>query len=230
MATARDQRAALPAAILEALRGYDSPTLANAIETFNVRSRAIGFTRSDIRSIFQDLPPMVGYAVTGRIRSAVPSDQQYSRHPWWDHIISVPPPRIVVLEDLDDPPGLGAFWGEVQANIHRALGCIGTVTNGSVRDLDAVRALPFHYLAGNVAVSHAYVHLVDFGTPVTVGGLTVATGDLLHADRHGALSIPWELAAQLPEVSERIIAKEKVTIDFCHSSDFSVTGLKKLTP
>ena len=172
---------------------------------------------------------MVGYAVTGRIRSAAPSTQQYSRHPWWDFVLSTPSPRVVVLEDMDDPPGVGAFWGEVQANIHRALGCIGTVTNGAVRDLDAVRELPFHYLARNVAVSHAYVHLVDFGTPVTVGGLTVETGDLLHADRHGVLSIPLNIAEQLPAVCERITAKERTIIDFCRSSAFSVAGLKDLT-
>jgi 4-hydroxy-4-methyl-2-oxoglutarate aldolase len=223
------ERNALPSAVLEALRRYDSPTLANAIETFDVRSRATGFTRGEIRSIFDDLPPMVGYAVTGHIRSVAPSSQQYSRHSWWDVVLSVPPPRIVVLQDLDDPPGLGAFWGEVQANIHRALGCLGTVTNGAVRDLDAVRALPFHYFATKVSVSHAYVHLVDFGTPVTVGGLAVETGDLLHADRHGVLSVPPSIAAQLPDASDRILAKEKTIIDFCRSAGFSVGGLKELT-
>src|SRR5262249_22005172 len=155
----------------------------------DVRSRSEGFT-TGIKCVFPDLPVMVGYAVTGRIRSATATKESYSRRPWWEYVLSIPAPRVVVFEDVDDPPGVGAFWGEVQTNIHRALGCIGVVTNGCVRDLTEVRALPFHYFAGSIAVSHAYVRLVDFGEAVTVGNLTVRPGDLLHADQHGVLSIP----------------------------------------
>jgi regulator of RNase E activity RraA len=214
---------------VDALRRYDSPTLANAIETFDVRSRSAGFASADIKSFYPDLPVMVGYAVTGRIRSALPSEQQYSRHSWWDFVLTVPSPRVVVFEDLDEPSGIGAFWGEINANIHHALGCVGVVTNGSVRDLTEARSVPFQYFAKNVAVSHAYVHLVDFGTPVTVGGLVVRTGDLLHADQHGVLSIPSELAEKLPTASDRLIEKEKTVIGFCQSQAFSVDGLKKIS-
>jgi regulator of RNase E activity RraA len=203
--------------------------MSNAIDTFKVRSHATGFMRPEIRCIYPDLPAMVGYAVTGRIRSAAPAGGAYSRKPWWDFVQTIPEPRIVVFEDIDDPPGTGAFWGEVNANIHRALGCLGVITNGSVRDLVEVHDVPFHYFAKDLTVSRAYVHLVDFGTPVTVGGLRLSTGDLLHADRHGVLSVPTEIASQLPEAAEKIIKKERTIIDFCRSARFTTEGLSKIS-
>jgi 4-hydroxy-4-methyl-2-oxoglutarate aldolase len=215
-------------AALAALRNYDVPTLANAIETFDVRLRTEGFMGPEIRAIFPELPIVNGFAVTGRIRSAKASPATYSRRAWWEFVRTVPKPRIVVFEDLDDPPGVGAFWGEVNCNIHRALGCVGSVTNGSVRDLAEVKAIPFHYFARDVVVSHAYVHLVDFGTRVTVGGLTVETGDLLQADQHGVLSIPCELVSDLPAASEKLILQERRIIDFCRSDEFSVQGLAEM--
>src|SRR5688572_18708917 len=125
--------------LLDALRRFDTPTVANAIETFDIRSRSEGFTAPEIRAIFADQVPVVGYAVTGRIRTATPDATSYPRRQWWDYILTIPSPRVVVLEDLDDPPGVGAFWGEVNASIHRRLGCAGVVTNGGVRDLAEVR-------------------------------------------------------------------------------------------
>jgi regulator of RNase E activity RraA len=214
---------------LEALRRYDVPTLANGIETFDVRSRAAGYAGGDIRCVFPELPIVNGHAVTARIRAAEPSDEPYARRSWWEFTQTVPAPRMVVIQDLDDPPGVGSFWGEVNGSIHRALGCVGVVTNGSVRDLSEVRAIPFHYFAGSIAVSHAYVHLVDFGTPVEVGGLTVETGDLLQGDQHGVISIPADLVADLPAACDRVIAKERVVIDYCRTPDFTIDGLANLS-
>ncbi len=211
---------------LEALSGYDAPTIANAIETFDIRPWIEGFMSPAIRCIFPEMGVMAGYAVTGRIRASTKGAGSYSRHPWWDKILEVRVPRVIVLEDVDDPP-VGAFWGEVQTNIHKALGCIGTVTNGGVRDLSEVRAAGFHYFAGSIMVSHAYVHLLDFGEPVSVGGLTVKTGDLIHADQHGVQLIPLEIARDIPAACEAIIAKERRIIDFCKSLDFTLEGLKK---
>ena len=215
---------------LEALLRYDTPTIANAIELFDVRPRDSGFMRPEIRSIFPGMGVMAGYAVTGKIRAVgqPKKNEVASNFDWWDYILRAPAPRIVVLEDLDDPPAVGSFWGEVQANIHRALGCVGTVTDGGVRDLNEVGPLGFHFFARHVIVSHAYIRLVEFGEPVEVGGLTVRTGDLIHADKHGAQVVPLEIAAQVPAAAEKIMVRERRIIDYCKSPAFDPEGLKAL--
>jgi regulator of RNase E activity RraA len=215
---------------LAELRLYSAPTLANAVETFNLRPRTAGFTSGAIRCYFPELGPMVGYAYTATIRAASepPSGAAALRPALWRELEKIPQPRVVVLQDLDDPPGVGAFWGEVQSNIHRALGCVGTVTNGSVRDLDEVRALGFHFFAGSVAVSHAYVHLVELGVPVEVGGLTVRPGDLLHGDQHGVLAVPPEIAGRIAEGVEQVERVEREIIAYCQSPGFTREGLKDL--
>jgi regulator of RNase E activity RraA len=143
-------------------------------------------------------------------------------------VLSIPAPRVIVVHDLDEPRGQGAQWGEVQANIHRALGCAGVVTDGSVRDLDEVRALGFQFAAAHISVSHAYVHMVDFGLPIKVGGLWVKPGDLIHADQHGAVTIPAEIAPRIPEAVVKVEADERKIISLCKSSTFSADGLKQL--
>lgn len=214
---------------LEALRRYDAPTIANGIETFDVRPWTEGFMTPQIRCVFPEMGVMAGYAVTGRIRSSKKGEGSYSRHGWWEAILEIPAPRVIVLEDVDDMP-VGAFWGEVQTNIHKALGCIGTVTNGGVRDLNEVRAAGFHYFSGSIMLSHAYVHLLDFGEPVTVGGVKVKPGDLVHGDQHGVQIVPPEIARDIPAACEQIIARERTIIDFCRSTNFSLDGLKQLIP
>ncbi|MFN2459736.1 MAG: RraA family protein [Candidatus Velthaea sp.] len=219
---------------LERLRTYDTPTVANAIETFDIRPRTAGFMTPAIRSIFPDvgfpdLGVMVGYAVTARARSSVPTDAVYSRHGWWDALEAAPRPRIAVIQDVDDPP-VGAFWGEVQSNIHRALGCEGAVTNGGVRDLREAHALGFHYYAGSVMVSHAYVNLLDHGEPVEIGGLTIHPGDLIHADRHGVHVVPLEIARDIPAACETLAAKERRIIELCQSPAFALEELKRVQP
>ena len=132
----------------------------------------------------------------------------------------------MVIQDLDPAPGFGAYWGEVQTNIHTALGCLGCVTNGSIRDLDAT-AKGFQLLAGCVGPSHAWVHLVDFGQPVNVAGMTVRSGDLIHADRHGAVVIPHEVAPKVVEAAALIGRREHVVISACQRPGFTVDALKK---
>ncbi|MBI4609506.1 MAG: RraA family protein [Candidatus Rokubacteria bacterium] len=213
---------------LDALRKISSPSVANAIETFKLRSRSEGFMASEIRALFPELGPLVGYAVTAVIR-AEPEPQEGHRASvfgWWDYIVSIPAPRVVVVHDLDDPRGQGAQWGEVQANIHKALGCAGVVTDGSVRDLDEVRAIGFQFAAAHVSVSHAWVHMVDFGLPVKVGGLWVTPGDLLHCDQHGVVSIPHPIAGQIAEAVTKVEAAERRIIQTCQAPDFSVEKLK----
>lgn len=215
---------------LDALRKITSPSVANAVETFKVRPREEGNVSSQIRALFPELPPMVGYAVTALIRSerGPIEGHRASVFGWWDYVQSVPAPRVIVVHDLDDPRGQGAQWGEVQANIHRALGCVGVVTDGSVRDLEEVRGLGFQFCAAHVSVSHANVHMVDFGIPVKVGGLWIKPGDLIHGDQHGVVTIPHEIAAQIPEAIAKVEADERRIISVCQSSDFTAEKLKAI--
>lgn len=219
----------LSPAVLRALQTLSTPTVANAIETFNIRPRNQGFMDASVRCMLPGLGVMVGYAVTAKIRAAEPPapGAAVPRRRMWEHILSIPEPRVVVIQDLDDPP-VGSFWGEVNANIHRALGCVGTVTNGGVRDLDEVERLGFHLFASQVHVSHAYVHVVEIGTPVEVGGLTVHPGDLLHGDKHGVIQIPLEIAPDLFRAAKEVETRERRIIEVCQSPDFSIEKLSEL--
>ncbi len=220
--------ATLDPKLLDELRKISSPTIANAIETFNVRPRSAGFVASEIVCRFPKLGVMVGYAATALIR-AEPGPVEGHRAPefaWWDHVAASPGPRVVVMHDLDEPRGQGAYWGEVQANIHKALGCVGTVTDGTVRDLPEAEALGFHFFSAHVSVSHAYIHMVDFGLPVKVSGLWIRPGDLLHGDQHGVVVIPPEIAPQIPEAAARIEARERKMIAACRKPGVTLDELK----
>ena len=216
---------------LNALRQFDTCMIANAVETFNVRLRNTGFTDGTIRCMFDDAPPMVGYAATARLRSGDPpiAGRTYrDRGDFWNRILEIPSPRILVLEDMDDPPGRGAFVGDMHAAILNALGCIGYVTNGAVRELPAVRAMGVQLFAGSVAVSHAYAHIFDIGAPVKLGGMEVHPGDLLHGDRHGVVAVPMQIAPAVPGVAANLREAEQRVIEFCRRSDFSVTKLAEI--
>lgn len=216
---------------LDALRLFDTCMVANAVETFNVRLHNTGFTNASIRCMFEDAPPMVGYAVTARLRSGTPpivGGIFRDRADFWNGILEIPSPRILVLEDKDDPPGRGAFVGDMHAAILKALGCIGYLTNGAVRELPSVRTMGLQLFAGSVAVSHAYAHIFDIGAAVNVGGMEVSPGDLLHGDRHGALTIPAKIAGAVPAVAAELQREEQKVIDFCRSSAFSVAKLGEM--
>ena len=162
-----------------------------------------------LKSIFPDMGHMIGYAVTAKIvADAAPSGHMnVSRTEWVDEIMKAPAPRVLVLEDLDYPNPIGSFWGEVQANLHRALGAVGTVTNGGVRDLDEMQEVGFFAFASCVLVSHAYVHITDVGVPVKVGGLEVNPGDIIQGDQHGVLSVPRSIASEIPDAVKRVERK-----------------------
>jgi len=213
----------------EILRRLDACTLANAIETFHQRLRNEGFVNSSVHCLFPELPPMLGYAATVKIRGSAPPTAAglYSdRTDWWDYILSLPAPRLVVVQDVAAQAGLGSLLGAVHVNILRALGCLGAVTNGSVRDLPAAKKLGFHLFAGSVSVSHAYVHIVEFGAPVEIGGLRIQSGDLLHGDLHGVQSVPLAVADKIPLAAAEIIAKEQELITLCQSKEFSIEKLR----
>lgn len=216
---------------LEALRAFDTCVVSNAIETFNLRLRNAGFVDPSVRCMFEDLPPIVGYAATARLRSGEPpvaGRRFHDRSDWWNNILEMPAPRIIVMEDMDEPPGVGAFIGDVHAAILTALGCIGYVTNGAVRELPAIRKLGLQLFAGNVAVSHAYAHMFDFGAAIKIGGMEVRPGDLLHGDRHGVLKVPRDAAARIPGVARRIRENEQRVIEFCRSGQFSLPQLRQI--
>jgi regulator of RNase E activity RraA len=210
--------------LLEALRRYDTPTLSNAIESFDRRPRDVGFASHQIRCMFPDLPPMVGYAATATIRSRGPAGDG-NQEALYEHAQSMPAPRVVVVQDLDDPPAHGALWGEVQSTIFKALGCAGTVTDGCVRDLKEVRQMGFQLFARAACVSHAYVRVEETALEVTVGGLAVRPGDLIHADQHGVLLIPLEIAADLPAAADSVIRREQELIGWVRSADFEPSRL-----
>ncbi|MEZ5384162.1 MAG: RraA family protein [Prosthecobacter sp.] len=214
---------------LRALQSLDTCTVANAIETFDVKLRNEGYADANIRCLTNCDSPVVGHAVTARIRcSALPvtGGSYVDRTDWWDHVLTIPGPRIVVIEDVDETPGVGAFIGEVHACILQALGCVAAITNGSVRDLPAITASGFRLFANHVSVSHAYVHVVEFGGPVKVGGLEVHPGDLLHADCHGVLSVPQDIAASIPPAAAQIIERERKVLELCRAGDVTVKQLR----
>jgi len=216
--------------LIQSLARLDSCTVANAIETFDVRLRNTGFTDSSVRCMFDELPPIAGYAATARVRTSEPPMEglnYYDRTDWWNHILTIPAPRIVVVEDVDGQPGLGAFIGELHANILLALGCVGVVTNGAVRDLPAVRAAGFQMFARNVSVSHSYSHIFDFGQTVEVGRMKVQPGDLLHGDVHGVQTVPIGIAGKIPSVAERMNGEEQKLIALCKSKNFTIENFRE---
>lgn len=213
---------------LNALRSISTPTVSNAIESFNVRPQNEGFMSGEIKCIFPDMGVMVGYACTGVMIASWPDKEREEPLDFrmWEHILQIPAPRVAVIQDIDQPPCIGSLWGDVNANMHKALGCVGVVTNGGVRDLDEVHKLGFQFFASQVIPSHAYDHLVDVGNPVKVGGLVVSPGDLIHADKHGVLVIPREVASEVAEAARKVEESEQRLINLCKSPDFTMEKLK----
>lgn len=211
---------------LESLRRWPTCAISNGIELFNIRPRNEGYMLHEMKCLFPELGAMIGYAVTAVISADSPEGRRIQPSDWWEMILKIPEPRVVVIHDIDHPV-VGSFWGEVNANIHRALGCIGTVTDGSVRDLDEVREMGFHFFSSCVTVSHAYVHLVEIGIPVKVGGLVVKSGDLILGDKHGVISIPLEIARDVPRAAQLVEDWERPVINYCKSKDFTIEGLKE---
>lgn len=194
--------APLTDAELDAIRQLDTPTISNALELIDgLRPWTDGFTRPDIVCRFPEFKTVVGYAVTVEIASAVPGRKSVPRDQYWESIVAQPSPRMIVIHDRDEKP-LGSFWGEVNGSIARGLGAVGVVTDGTVRDLDEVREMGFQFLSREVSVSHAYVHAEALGTTIEISGMKVSPGDLIAADKHGAIQIPLEVAKDLPRLAE----------------------------
>ncbi len=222
---------ALTQADLDALRAFDTPTICNALEVVAPERRATGFTTEPLVCADPALPPIVGYARTATIRAAEPppasaDELRARRAAYYEYVGEGPGPTVMVIEDIDARPGFGAWWGEVNTTVHKALGSLGCVTNGSIRDLDML-APGFQLLAGEVGPSHAWVHVVDFGGPVNVHGMGVRHGDLIHADRHGAVVVPLVVARDLPAAVDLVARREKVILDACARPGFDIDALKR---
>jgi regulator of RNase E activity RraA len=216
---------------IELLRRTDSCTVSNAIETFNVRMRNEGYVQGSVHCILPDLPPVAGYAVTGRIRTTAPPIDglcYYHRHDWWEYVSRFPSPKIIVMEDMDREPGVGAFFGEIHAQIGKALGCTAYLTNGAVRDVDAIELAGVQCFADRVSVSHSYAHVTEFGEPVEIGGLTISPGDLLQGDRHGIQCVPSDIADDLHSAISEIVSHDAELIKACQSANFSMEKLEKI--
>ena len=216
----------LTEADLDALRALDTPTVCNALEIVAPERRAIGFTTAPLVCPRPALPPIVGYARTARQRSIRPAQAGAAeRIAYYEYIAEAPGPTIVIIEDIDTQTGYGAFWGEVNSNIHKAICCLGVVTSGSIRDIPDC-AEGFQLLAGNIGPSHAHVHIVDFGTPVNVHGMDVETNDLVHADQHGAVIIPIEVARDVPAAAQKIIDREAIVLEACNAPGDGIESIK----
>jgi 4-hydroxy-4-methyl-2-oxoglutarate aldolase len=207
----------LSAEDLKLLAQYDTPTISNVIELFEVRPRNTGYM--DGRACFPEMPPIVGYAATATMRTAYPRsegdvysalDEQMARFG------ELPGPAIVVFQDLDDPP-VAATFGEVMCASYQRFGALGIITNGPARDLDQVRCLGFPAFSDGVVCSHAYTHITSVHQPVPVGGLVVRPGDLLHADTNGVCAIPAAVASELAHAAAEFEACESVCLNFLRS-------------
>jgi len=211
------------------LRQFDTPTICNALEVASGARELTGFTQRTLIAASPTLPSIIGYARTSTIRCSTPYEAEQRRAKqlsYYEYIAQPDQPSIAVVQDIDERAGLGAFWGEVNTHIHWGLGCVGTLTNGSMRDLDAMQP-DFQCLAGSLSPSHAWVQVVDCGKPVEVFGMSVSDGDIVHADRHGAMVIPKQHLKKLPAAIDLMTRREKVLLDAARLPDFGFPALKE---
>jgi regulator of RNase E activity RraA len=219
----------LSAELLALLRSVDTPTVCNALEHVMGGRTNEGFTAAPVIPLDPALPPIVGFARTARLRcsqasSEPPAVVRARRLEWYRYVSASPQPAIAVIQDEDPRRGLGAFWGEVNVALHKGLGVAGVLTDGSMRDLGTVDP-GFQVLAGSVMPSHAFVHLAAIDVPVEVFGLAVKPGDLLHADRHGAVRIAPEHLAGLAEAIALVARKEAPLLAAARAAGFDVEAL-----
>lgn len=201
------------------LAQFDTPTMANAIEFFGVRSRTEGVMDPSIHCILPNGKTMIGYACTAKVSASAPATTNQADI-WMEYyawLQQTPRPSLAVIEDIDEKP-VGSFWGEVNATVHKSLGCAGTITNGGVRDLNEVEALGFGFFASTLLVTHAYIHIEEYDCPVQIGGLTVNPGDLLAADRHGVVLIPGAIAGDLAAACRRAGDAELPVLEGCRKA------------
>jgi len=214
---------------LKTLAQFDTPTICNTIELFEVRPRAAGYMDGRIRANFPEMPPAVGYAATATMRCALPRregdvygslDEQEAR------FAELPGNPIVVFQDLDDP-ALAATFGEIMCTTYQSFGAAGLITSGAARDLDQVRRIGFPTWSNGAICSHGYSHIVDLHRTVRVGGLTIQPGDLVHADANGVATIPLEIASEVAQVAAEFVAAEAIVLDYLKAGSPTVGGFSE---
>jgi regulator of RNase E activity RraA len=215
------------AADLEILRRWDTPTICNGLELLAPERRAVGFTVEPMVVADRTLLPIVGVARTGMIRAReAPRGQIPPREDWYDYVAARDLPTIAVVQDIDDRPGYGAFWGEVQSTVHLALGVAGCVTNGSFRDVDLL-AQGFQIIGGRIGPSHAHAHMVQMRCEVNIFGMLVKEDDVIHADHHGAVVIPADVLRKLPDAIDLISRREKVILEMARAEGFTSAKMRE---
>lgn len=211
-------------ALLALLRSVDTPTVCNAIEVAQGQRGFDQFTRGTMLSSAPEQGAIVGYARTARIAANAPpndppTELRERRLAYYHHMATGPRPAVAVVEDLDGTAAVGAFWGEINTSIHKGFGLSGALTNGVMRDLGD---LPdgFPVIAGSIGPSHAFVHVKEIGTPATIFGLTIADGDLIHADRHGALVVPKDITQHLSAAVAKLQETEQIILSAAQADEF----------
>jgi regulator of RNase E activity RraA len=213
---------------LDFLKGVDSPTIANAIEPFKVRDRTEGFIGGEVRSLFPEMEPMVGVALTVTMTNT--PGPIAGREPWWrmyEALAEMPPPSVLVVQDVSGAPSRCAFAGEVMTTLAKRLGAVGMITDGGVRDVHEVRALGFAYFARYVVVSHGNFDIVDIGESITLAGQVIRTGDILHGDANGVVIVPREVLAGLPEAVQEVRERERATLEFIRSPEYTIAAARE---
>ena len=211
-------------ALFDVLRSVDTPTVCNAIEAAQGKRGFNNFTKATMVASAPEEKSVVGYALTAKIAAtSAPEEPAESlrerRMAYYKYMAEGQRPSVAVIEDCDFPNCVGAFWGEINTTVHKGFGVSGVVTNGVVRDLGDLPT-GFPVIAGSIGPSHAFVHVREFGKPVSVFGLEVEEGDLVHADRHGALVIPSFVISLLQHSIEKLIATERLVLDPASKPDF----------
>jgi regulator of RNase E activity RraA len=214
--------------LFDYLRKFDTPTIANAVEIALGTRQTTGFTRQRMIAAFPKLAPIIGFARTAMVRCSQPFDgvaRKQKLFGYYEYVAQGDQPTISVVQDVDSLRGLGAFWGEVNTNVHWGLGCVGAVTDGSMRDLEMM-CPQFQCIAAVVAPSHGFVQVVDFGSQVDILGMAVSSNDIVHADHHGAIVIPKPALEKLPAAIDLMTRREKVILDAARSPGFDVAKLR----
>jgi regulator of RNase E activity RraA len=217
---------AVPAADLELLRKFDTPTICNVVELFDLRPRTAGYMDARIKACFPKMPPMVGYAATATFRSAAPPPSGNVYSGLTEQVASfaeLPGPVVVVFQDLDHPPASATF-GEVMCTTYKSFGAVGLVSSGAGRDLDQVEALGFPCFTGGTICAHGYCHILQINVPLQVGGVMVNPGDLLHGDRNGVTTIPNAIASAVAQACPEYMAAEAVVLDYLKAGRIDPRG------